>query len=242
MCKEAVSVVIPVYNGQRYLAQAIRSVVAQSHQPLEIVVVDDGSTDSTADVAKKFPEVRYFYQENAGQAAARNRGVKEAKGALLAFLDADDLWPVRKLAGQVEALRVNPSLDVVFGHARQFVEPTSEAGGIQSATYMQEPQRAQLPGAMLIRRAAFEQVGGYATEWRVGEVVDWYARAIECGLLMEMLPQVVLLRRIHGENLTVCESNSPAEYLAIVAAALHRRRSCPNGQATRPRPCQRNSV
>ena len=105
---EFVSVVIPVYNAARFLADAIRSVQAQRHPRIEIIVVDDGSTDGSGEVARSFAGVRCLRQANGGIAAARNAGVHEARGNLLAFLDADDLWTPGKLALQLDVLRADP--------------------------------------------------------------------------------------------------------------------------------------
>src|SRR5690606_28366702 len=116
-----VSVIIPVYNGERYLAEAVHSILAQTVPTLEIIVVDDGSTDGTARVAQRFGDaVCYVYQPNRGPAAARNRGLERARGEIVAFLDADDLWREGKLACQCARLEADPTLDIVLGHT-QFV-------------------------------------------------------------------------------------------------------------------------
>jgi glycosyltransferase involved in cell wall biosynthesis len=109
---QLVSVIIPLYNGASFLGGAIENVLAQNYQPLEIIVVDDGSTDASTEIAAAYPNgVRYVYQTNAGPAAARNRGIKLAQGPLIAFLDVDDLWSEHKLARQTAYLRANPTMD-----------------------------------------------------------------------------------------------------------------------------------
>src|SRR4051812_26302017 len=109
-----VSVVIATYNSGRFVGQAVRSVLAQTYRPFEIVVVDDGSTDDTAGVLAGYRDgVRYVYQENRGPAAARNRGIAEAAGELVAFLDADDEWHPEKLSRQWEALSASPRAGLV---------------------------------------------------------------------------------------------------------------------------------
>ena len=113
-----VTVIIPVYNGEEYLAEDIESVLGQTYHPLEIIVVDDGSTDDTATVASRFKElVRYIYQPNSGPAAARNRGLKMARGEVIGFVDADDLWVENKLDLQLGLLADNPSVQIVIGFA-----------------------------------------------------------------------------------------------------------------------------
>jgi len=109
-----VSVVIPVYNGERYLGEAIDSVLRHSFAGSEIIVVDDGSTDRTADVATAYGSaVRYFRQHQSGSGAARNRGIEVARGSLFAFLDADDVWTPNKLAIQKSAFDADPELELV---------------------------------------------------------------------------------------------------------------------------------
>ncbi len=210
-----ISVIVPVYNGAPYLAQAVESVLAQGYAPIEILVVDDGSVDGTAQVAACFAEISYVKQERAGAAAARNRGVTLASGAYLAFLDADDLFSPGKLVEQARVLDTDPALDMVFGHVRQFRGSLANAG---------QGLPAKLPGSLLIRRSSFERAGGFRSEWRVGEFVEWYLRASEAGLKSAMLPQVVLERRLHDDNLGLRERNSRGDYAQIVKQALDRRR------------------
>src|SRR5262245_10754564 len=97
-----VSCIVPVYNGEAFLGEALASIRAQRHRPIEILVVDDGSTDGTAAVVMAADAgIRYMRQDNAGGAAARNRGIGMARGTFVAFLDADDLWPPEKLERQI---------------------------------------------------------------------------------------------------------------------------------------------
>src|SRR5262249_23296673 len=118
-----VSVIVPVYNGEKYLRFALESVVGQKHRPLEIIVVDDGSTDSSAAIAKGFTEVRYLHQANAGVASARNTGLKAATGAFIAFLDQDDLWLPGKLDRQASFLHENAQAMYVLCGMENFGEP-----------------------------------------------------------------------------------------------------------------------
>jgi glycosyltransferase involved in cell wall biosynthesis len=217
-----VSVVIPAYNAERFLAEAIESVLRQEHRPLEVVVVDDGSTDATSAVAARFEEVRCVRQENLGQAAARNGGVELAQGELLAFLDADDVWLPHKLALQLEALGADPALEMVFGHAEQWVDARP---GVEIPPVPEERRvlPARLPSALLIRRAAFERAGTFRT-LEVSEVVDGYARARDARLKERMLDAVVYRRRIHGENLGMRKKLSRGAYLQSVREALARRK------------------
>jgi len=219
-----VSVVIPVYNCEKYLGEAIESVLAQTYRPIEVIVVDDGSSDQSAAVATRFPAIRYCAQSHAGAGAARNRGVALALGSFLAFLDADDLWVGDKVDSQMAAFRANPALDMVTGYVRQFHSPELEDG-----------VKARLGGAgtvlagcvhtLLVKRASFHRVGPLPTQWRLGEFIDWYARAKELGLNGALLPKVTVLRRLHTDNMGIRESDARTDYLKILKAALDRRRT-----------------
>lgn len=135
-----VSVIISVYNGERYLAEAIDSVLAQTYQDFELILIDDGSTDRTKEIIQSYPTIRYFYQENQGVAAARNLGVAQSRGDYLTFLDADDLWLPEKLALQIEAFAGNPHLDIVTGHIQQFVSPEIDPAEAQKYAIPAKPQ------------------------------------------------------------------------------------------------------
>ena len=220
-----VSVVIPAYNAERYVREAIDSVLAQDHEPCEVIVVDDGSTDGTSDVVAGIPGLRRLEQENAGIGPARNTGVAVAEGEFLAFLDADDLWMPGSLSRQVAALRADPALDMVFGHAEQFASPESAEEIERSVTFVKEPTPAYLAGTMLIRRAAFDRAGPFPSEFEVGEFVEWYLRAIDVGLTSTMDPRLVLRRRIHESNTGRRMRDSRLDYVRIVKASLDRRRA-----------------
>ena len=220
-----VSVIVPVYNGAAYLAEALASVQAQSYHPIEVIVVDDGSTDTSGDVARQaIPQARLFRQANQGAGAARNRGVAEARGDLLAFLDQDDVWVGEKLAWQVATLAAEPTLDVVFGHVQQFFSPDLDAASRSRLSCPDHPQPGLLPSALLIRRAAFARVGPFASGWRVAEWAAWYVRAVDLGLRTVMLPQVVARRRLHATNTGLTARDATGEYARLLKARLDRRR------------------
>jgi len=214
-----VSVVIPAYNAGPYIEEALRSVLQQDYRPLEVIVVDDGSTDNTSGVARPFgPPVRILAQPHAGIGAARNAGVAAAQGRFLAFLDADDLWTPHKLSRQMSLLADDESLDLVFG---QVIEFRRAADG----QVAESPAVSGLvPGAALMRRSLFDRVGWFRRDLRVGEFIDWCARARELSMKSAVLPEPVLRRRIHGDNSGVRERDARPDYARVVRAALERRR------------------
>jgi glycosyltransferase involved in cell wall biosynthesis len=212
---DRVSVVIPVRNGERFLAEAIESALGQSRPPLELIVVDDGSSDSTSEVAREFgSRVSYVRRPPLGVAAALNCGIALARGDFLAFLDADDVWTPNKLELQLATLRAHPRLDAVFGHLANVSEDEGACGTFAGWSR----------GTMLIREEAFARVGPF-TQWRLGEFVEWYARAVDLGLRLLMLPEVLLLRRVHDANVGVRLRHERGEYARVLKAVLDRRRS-----------------
>lgn len=219
-----ISVIIPVYNGANYLSASINSVLAQTYQNIELIVVDDGSSDESANIAKAYNNILLLTQENSGIGAARNRGVEHAQGEYVAFLDHDDLWLPDKLMLQMQAFIDQPALDIVFGHVEQFISPEI-ADEIKAKIYC--PVGA-MPGyhssAMLIKREAYNRVGTQLTTHKVGEFIDWYMRAQEQQLKMYMLPQVVFQRRLHGSNTMLKEIASRKDYLYIIKAGMDRRK------------------
>lgn len=217
-----ISVVMAVYDGERFVADAIRSIFAQTRRPLEVIVVDDGSNDRTGEIVRGFAAVDYVRRAvNGGQAIALNEGVARAKGEYLAFLDADDVWVEDKLERQRLAFDEDPSRDVVYGLLREKVIGTASAG-VSARNGRTLP--AYLPSAMLIRRAAFDTVGPFDTRFTLGSVVDWFARSREAGLREQLLPHVVYERRIHGDNVGLRHADRRSDYLYVVKAALDRRR------------------
>jgi glycosyltransferase involved in cell wall biosynthesis len=220
------TVVIPMYNARRYVAEAIQSVLTQVARPAELIVVDDGSTDGSASAVATFGDVvRYVRQNNAGIGAARNQGVALGSQPLLAFLDADDRWTPDKLARQTEALERDPALDLVLGHVFQFGSPDVEADVMARIRIPDVAMPGYVAGAMLIRRSAFDRVGLFKVDCRVGEFVDWYLRAMEMGLRLKMLGDVVLWRRIHDANQGIRHAEAGADYHRILKASLDRRRA-----------------
>ena len=220
-----VSVMIGVYNGARYLGEAIESVLAQTHPVHELIVVDDGSTDESGAVAGGYgPPVRCIRQERGGMAAARNRAIEEASGSYFAFLDADDRFPPEKLERQLAAFDGDPNLDVVYGHVTEFLSPDLDPEALALLRQPKHDVPWPTPNLMLVKREAFFRVGLFSTDLRVGIGVDWYARATELGLKSAVPPVVVLERRLHADNNGIRERQFKPQYLHVLKEALDRRR------------------
>lgn len=215
-----VSVIIPIHNGERYLSEAVDSVLAQTFSSLELVAVDDSSTDASARIVQAYGDrVRYVRREFHNTARTRNEGAALAHGDYLAFLDQDDVWLADKLELQMEEFRAHPQTDAVFGQVVQFRQDSEDV----------HPDWAQMqgytPSVMLVKRAAFERVGPFDPALQIGEWVDWYARARDLKLNMARLPHMVARRRLHAENKGVVQRTARAEYARVLKASLDRRRA-----------------
>ena len=226
-----VTCVIPAYNAARYLERALTSVLDQSRPPDEIIVVDDGSTDGTAGVLATFgARLRVLRQENAGPAAARNRGIEVAAGDLVCFQDADDEWHRDKLAKQLALLDARPDVGVCVTHVRNVWAKhlDHERLALGDHASANDP-----PGyvfqASLIRREVFERVGMLDETLRRAEDIEWFSRARDADVTVEVLADVLVYRHLHGQNVSyVGERTASARYeqlLEIVAARLKKQRA-----------------
>jgi glycosyltransferase involved in cell wall biosynthesis len=195
-----VSVIVPVHRGERYLAEALDSVEAQTHRPLETIVIDDGSPDDSAAIAQGRDGVRLLRQRQLGVPAARNAGLAIAAGELIAFLDQDDVWHPRKLERQVELLAARPEVDIVFTKMEVVLMAGTPRPPWCRPEWLQAPPPAFLPSAWLVRRRAFERIGAFDESFSSGCDTDWLARAGEAGLRNEMLDEPLLRWRVHGAN------------------------------------------
>jgi glycosyltransferase involved in cell wall biosynthesis len=218
-----VSAIVPLFNGRRYVVEAVTSILGQSRVPDEIIVVDDGSTDGGAELVRGLPYVRVVRQEHAGQGVALNCGVGLSSGAFLAFLDADDRWVPDKTERQLDAFGADPRLDLVFGDARQFVE-TADGTGSASVAGPRQVLPARLPSAIMVRRSAFERVGPFREDRSLGGVIDWATRAADSGLALRRLDRVVYERRIHALNTGVLRFHERGEYARVLKDVIDRRR------------------
>jgi glycosyltransferase involved in cell wall biosynthesis len=225
LAEPLVTAAIPVRDGEAYLAEAIESVLAQSLSCAQVIVVDNGSSDRSAEIAAGFGSpVEVVYEPRPGIGAARNAALRAARGDYLAFLDADDLWEKEKTALQIAAFEAEPGLQLVFGHVRQFLcpdLPTAEAEGL---SVPRTPQPGQYIGALLARRAAIEAVGPWPRDVRVSDGLTFLLRARELGLEQAMLPETVTLRRVHGGNHSIHNRDERAEFARHLKRSLDRRR------------------
>jgi glycosyltransferase involved in cell wall biosynthesis len=220
-----VSVILPVYNGGVLMAEAIESVLEQDYRPIEIILVDDGSTDPTAQIAAEFAgQVRYFYQPNSGPAAARNLGIRMAQGEFIAFIDADDLWPPEKLRTQMSCFETFPTVEIVQGLINRIKLPNQVQGRLIGAD-IDFPFIYTNLGSMVMRRSVFEKIGYFEENLPFHEDTDFWLRAREARLLILVQRKLALIYRIHGHNMTTGEDIETTGLLNIIRRSIARRRA-----------------
>jgi len=231
--KYFVSVIIPVYNGETYIAEAVESILRQNHEPLEIIIVDDGSTDNTAEIAAGLKcDVRYVHQLNSGPSAARNRGLRMARGDVIGFLDVDDLWSENKLNIQLGHLEKNPEKEIVLG-LLQRMQLIRDKDGTHLFKEWDQPVMNMHLGSGLFRKSVFDKVGcldeslDYCEDW------DWFMRAKEMNVPMLVHKEVTYYYRRHDKNITNDTETNSNFALKMLRQSLSRRRKHEGGQAAK---------
>ena len=205
-----VSVIIPTYNSAQYLEEAIASVLNQTYTNYEIIVIDDGSTDHTVELLEPYRDkIHYIYQENQGVSAARNQGIALAKGELIAFLDADDIFMAHKLEKQVAIFEQQPDLGIVNSGFRLIKEDGEFITDIKRWETIPELtietwilHQPVLPSAMMFRKQWLEKVNGFDTRWFSSEDVDLVFRLIAQGCRGVWLSEVTIYYRRHNRSAT----------------------------------------
>lgn len=248
----SISVVVPCYNAERWIAATLRSVLAQDWPGLEIIVVDDGSADgSAALVQREFPNVMLIRQPNAGVAAARNRGIERARGDWVAFIDADDIWLPGKLRAQWQALAGAPQARMACSAWRVWASSQPEPPALllaETAAQAGDAQRWAGPSGwiypqlllgcqvwtstVLVQRALLAEIGGFDTSLRIGEDYDLWLRASRASPILRVAQPLALYRR-HPASIT---RGAPlANYQAIVVERALARwgYTSPDGRAAR---------
>lgn len=220
-----VSVVIAVRNGERYLAAAIASVLAQEYRPLEIIVVDGRSDDRTAAIARSFASVRYVLQSSAGVANAYNLGIAMAAGELVAFLSHDDLWTPDKLRRQVAYLLEHPSVQCVTARVRFFLEPGCALPPGFRAELLEGDSVGHIMETLVVRRSLFGVVGTFDPALSTAEDVDWFARVKDAAIATAVVPEVLLQKRVHDANLSLNAPENDRNLLSVLKQSIARKRA-----------------
>ena len=219
MTSDRVSVVMAAWNAARFIREALRSALDQTVRPALIVVVDDGSTDDTAAVAAAIdPCVTVLRREHADIGPARTAGVAATSTALVAFLDADDLWLPHKLERQLALMDADPTVGAVFCQMDEFNDPVDAPPvGVRRPRHSVP---AALTSTALLRRDLFDRLGPFAST-PLGEWAEWWARARARGVREAYVPEVLVRRRLHSRNNSYVRRDDGEAFLAIARA--HRR-------------------
>jgi len=221
MNSEAISVIIPVFNGAAYVVDALDSVFQQEVQPAEIIVINDGSTDGTAEVLERFHDrIRIIHQQNQGPAAARNAGLQSASGEMLAFLDADDLWPLDHLRLLLDCLHRFPDIEVALGHIQHIHAEST----LSALSPMGEAFPLLSLNCALFRRSTFDAIGQLDETMRFSEDVDWFMRAREAGIKLMLRQEVVLYYRRHQNNMTNVSHFNDLDLIKVLKLSIDRRK------------------
>jgi glycosyltransferase involved in cell wall biosynthesis len=228
--KGLVSVVLPVFDGARFLSEAVESVLAQDHRPWELVVVDDGSRDGSAELAAaweaRVPEIRLLrLPENRGPAAARNAGLALARGELITFLDADDCMLPGRLAFQAGFLTRHGRVDLMLNAQEVAVEPGAPAPRWLEPSRPASEEPSFYLMSMIVRRQVLARVGGFDPSFAVSSDTEWFTRALAAGVRIAKVPRPVVRRRVHGSNLTYRHEEMRRATFRSLRARIHERRS-----------------
>jgi glycosyltransferase involved in cell wall biosynthesis len=229
-----VSIIMAVYNGEKYINEAILSLLNQTYPPTELIIIDDGSTDDTPNILRNFKnQFAIITQSNQGQPAAQNLGIQLAKGKYIGFLDSDDVYASHKISTQVEFLEQHPQIDMIYGYVKQFISPELPEHIKQTKHCPQQAEPGYIAIGGLFKKECFEITGLFDTQWRVGYFIDWYMRAKEQQLKEHLINDIIAKRRIHDNNLGTYSKHYQHDYLRIVKAAMDRRQNhsqgCENG-------------
>jgi glycosyltransferase involved in cell wall biosynthesis len=221
-----VSVVLPVRNGARFIREALHSVLAQDHRPIEVTVVDAASTDGTREIVEEHADagVRLLDQQGGGIAAAWNQGIAASEGPLLAFVSSDDRWLPGKLTRQVEVMLAEPELQYAITHFQYFLEPGCAIPPTFNRALLGVNLVGRIMETLVARREAFDTIGWFDTDFRTAEDVDWYARAKDLGVPMRVLPEVFLEKRVHDHNVSMAGERNMPHLMAALQRSIERRR------------------
>jgi len=226
MTPPLVSCIVPVHNGERFLSATLNSALGQTHRPLEVVVVDDGSDDGTPEVAASFAaSVRYIREARQGPAAARNRGIHEAQGDFICFLDADDLWHADKTRRQLSSIGPHPMTRISLTYIRNFEGDPAPDSPVFSPALQADDVPGYTACSFLAPRPLFDRVGLFDARLKHSSFADWILRARRHAVETVMIEESLVYRRLHDSNRSRRHAQrSRDEYLMLLKHSLDQKR------------------
>jgi glycosyltransferase involved in cell wall biosynthesis len=205
------SIIIPVFNSEHFIAETITKIYTQGYPNIEIIVVDDGSTDQTSEIIKNsFPTVKYYYQENKGPASARNYGLGIAKGEFIIFIDSDDYWEPNSLFLLSDFLKRHPTIHIVEGKIREFILHDDKIDFSPESYYMSNF------GGCMFRKEVFEVVGFFDERLLCAQDIDWFIRAWENNIEKSRVDCIILNYRKHPKSLTATNRSQQHYYRLLL--------------------------
>jgi glycosyltransferase involved in cell wall biosynthesis len=229
-----ISCIVPARNAVRYLRETLDSILAQTYQPIEVIVADGRSTDGTGDLARSYgSRIVYVWNEgDTGAPSGRNVGLAHARGEYIAFLDADDLWHPEKLALQMARLEADTTIDVSLTYLENFWSPDLPA----DQRWFKDGNRAMVlagysPATMLTRMDVFGRYGYWDATQGHAANSEWFVRARDAGAKIDLLQDVLVRRRLHATNLSRAHEQSYEDHFRLVKASLDRRRAAARASA-----------
>ena len=216
-----ISVLIPTYNNGKYIKQAIESVYAQNYDNIEIIVVDDGSTDNTKEIVEKYKDIKYFYTKHKGIPFVRNLALEKSHGEYIAFLDSDDYWLPEKLNTQIQYFKNHSECEIVFTkHENFFEEEKIKTDKRAIHEKKQETIENKILPSALIKKRLFEKYGVFDENFQTGEDTELIYRMTKKGVSFDCcIDKVLYMRRLHGNNITLIKN---PKYLKVIADILRK--------------------
>ena len=225
---ELISCIVSSFNSEKYIAEAISSILDQTYKHTEIIVADGGSTDNTKEVIQRFnSNIKFITQKILSPAETRNLGFQSSKGNYVAFLDADDLWHPEKLTRQMIRFTENPETDLCITYAEMF---WSEDLKNEKIIFRNHPRTKSIPGyattTLLAKKKVFEIAGKFNKDLWFTDATEWFIRVKGLGLKIHMIEEPLTYHRVHQSNLTKRKSEeSREEFLALVKSVLDRKKT-----------------
>jgi glycosyltransferase involved in cell wall biosynthesis len=222
---DLISVVLAVYNGERYVSDAIKSILDQDYPNYEIIVVNDGSDDQTLATLQAYGnKINLISLEvNKGQGFARNYAIKHAKGKFLAFLDHDDMWVSDKLSKQHHFFITQPSCDYVICRMTSQLLEGQEWPSNLNLNHYSKDSVALILGTTLIKKKSFLKVGWFDSQFGSADDTDWFARASDAGLKKGVVDEVLLVKRIHSSNISLNSAEANKNLFKALRSSVRRK-------------------